>query len=538
MLMLPVALLLSSLSPAPGAAHDGSLPALRVGPHRFHRRLLSNGLRCVAVRDEEELVSVFVVLAVGKRDESEETTGIAHLVEHAMFAGTEKTGKDAHEALVRAMGGEANAFTREDYTLYYDHRVPAESLSRVLALEADRLRGLRFEEEAFLHERGRLTREEALTHRPTDARLEELEARVYRVHPYRAGLRDTAGHTRAPGIDAAAARAFYDRHYHPRRACVVVVGALEPEEMLDRVEEAFGGLPPGPALPPPPTEPWIATPRRETIPSALPRDRVELVWLVPPVGDSSAPALELLARWLGRARLEDGTPVEAVLEERFDRRLFRLAASGEEVARELAALVATARSEPAPEQELELLRSLARETFTSLPLRARPYFSLAATLGVHEAHGRAQELAEWADAVALLTPLDLQAAAARWLAPQRCVEVVFEGTGEPVEPLPDEPDALARAAQDALDAGDHQRAIDAYTKLLAGRQSRMNTVIYLTERGSIHLALRDHDAAIADFERALAVVDYPAVRTLLEEAHARKRAALRGEFSEESGGGD
>ena len=51
----------------------------------------------------------------------------------------------------------------------------------------------------------------------------------------------------------------------------------------------------------------------------------------------------------------------------------------------------------------------------------------------------------------------------------------------------------------------------------------MNTVIYLASRGQVHLDRRDFDAAIADFETALDVVDYPAVRQLLEEALDRRR---------------
>ena len=111
-----------------------------VGEHVFHRRQLDNGLRAVAVRDEGENVSVFVVVGVGKRQETSETTGLAHLTEHAMYTGTERTGPGEHDRRVKEMGGKSNAFTREDYTLFYDHCVPLQHLDEVLAMEADRLR--------------------------------------------------------------------------------------------------------------------------------------------------------------------------------------------------------------------------------------------------------------------------------------------------------------------------------------------------------------------------------------------------------------
>jgi tetratricopeptide (TPR) repeat protein len=112
------------------------------------------------------------------------------------------------------------------------------------------------------------------------------------------------------------------------------------------------------------------------------------------------------------------------------------------------------------------------------------------------------------------------------------VAVRFEGTGAEIAALPDEPARLRETASDAADAGDYERAAAAYTKLLQLGPSSMNQVIYLTSRGQARLEGRDYEAAIADFEAALRVVDYPAVRELLEEAHARKAAALRGRFDE------
>ena len=41
-----------------------------------------------------------VVLGVGNRQETAETTGLAHLVEHAMFTGTPNVGVDEHERRV------------------------------------------------------------------------------------------------------------------------------------------------------------------------------------------------------------------------------------------------------------------------------------------------------------------------------------------------------------------------------------------------------------------------------------------------------
>ncbi|MCH2112970.1 MAG: insulinase family protein, partial [Planctomycetes bacterium] len=68
------------------------LSDLIIGEHVFERRELANGLRAVAVQEEGDTTTVFMAVAVGTRNETAETTGLAHLTEHAMFAGTPITG--------------------------------------------------------------------------------------------------------------------------------------------------------------------------------------------------------------------------------------------------------------------------------------------------------------------------------------------------------------------------------------------------------------------------------------------------------------
>jgi len=526
MLTLTAALVLQAALPA-------DLPPLTVGEHSFHRRRLANGLRAVAVRDEGETVSVFLVVAAGERQETPETSGLAHLVEHALFTGTATTPADVHEATVEGWGGESNAFTRQDTTLYYDHALPPEHLEAVLALEADRLRHLTFDEAAFLHERERLSAEEARTFQASEGRDEELEAALYTVHPYRSGVRDAAGHTRAPLLDLATARAFYDRHYHPNRTCVVVVGPLEPTRALDAVERAFGGLAGGPPAPVPPVEPWIEAAREVRLPSNLRHERTELVWLVPARDGQERAALELCVAWLDRQELPGAVPVEASIGARVDRDLVRVAAAGEGAREALSALVARAREAgPSPDELAEVQSALADDV-ASTPLRARPYFSLAGLFATWEVFDQGELLAARDAAIRALGTDDVRSAARRFLDPERAVTVVFERGAAEGAPLPSDPSQLAAAAADAADAGDFERAIEAYGRLLAGHPNRMNQVIYLASRGQVYLELRDYEAAIADFETALGVVDYPAVRELLEDAYARQSAALRGEFGEE-----
>jgi tetratricopeptide (TPR) repeat protein len=96
--------------------------------------------------------------------------------------------------------------------------------------------------------------------------------------------------------------------------------------------------------------------------------------------------------------------------------------------------------------------------------------------------------------------------------------------------LPDSADALQSEAAAAYETGNYARAIEAYTLILAKKKDPMSQIINYTERGSIHLEMKNYDAAIADFESGLTYYDYPAVADMLEDAIAQKKRAMRGDF--------
>ena len=501
-------------------ATAGPLPPLSVGGRVFHRLVLDNGLHAVAVADSSDSLTVFVVVAAGKRQESEAVTGVAHLTEHALYTGTDSLAADEHENRVKGWGGESNAFTREDYTLYYDHRFPKEHLAEVLRMEADRMRGTIFRPAAFLHEQDRLRKEEERTWQPKDELTERLEAAVYRAHNYKAGVLDGEHHTRAPELGIEASRRFYDTYYYPNHMAVVVVGHVEPVAALQAVRDAFAPLLPGPPVPRIPREPEVTEPRTEVLPSNLSRARVEFVWIVPGVAHPDRAKLDLLARLIGQRSASDSSPYICRLDERIDPRLFRVASTGDSASARLEELMRDLRSRAPDRAEVDAVKQLLRDDFSGLPLRARPYFSLAGTFGVYEALGHADLLAGYEAAIDTVGPEDLHRAVLTYLAPEQCVTVRFEPTTESLKPLPEDRKALADAAQQAEASGDLDRAIAAYTKLLEGKPSEMFTVIYLASRGQVRMAQHDFDGAIADFEEALGVIDYPAVRDLLEEAKA------------------
>ena len=114
---------------------------------------LDNGLTLVvAPEDSLPLAATALYYDVGARNEEAGKTGFAHLFEHLMFEGSANVQKGTHFSLISGLGGQINANTTHERTLYYAS-LPANQLDVVLWMEADRMRSLRVDEESFEHQR-------------------------------------------------------------------------------------------------------------------------------------------------------------------------------------------------------------------------------------------------------------------------------------------------------------------------------------------------------------------------------------------------
>ena len=82
------------------------------------------------------VVSFQMWVHVGSRDEAR-YTGLAHLFEHMMFKGSKHVGPEEHARLIEARGGEVNAYTSNDFTVFFDDVTP-ETLPLVIELEGER----------------------------------------------------------------------------------------------------------------------------------------------------------------------------------------------------------------------------------------------------------------------------------------------------------------------------------------------------------------------------------------------------------------
>jgi predicted Zn-dependent peptidase len=215
-------------------------------PHvPVHEVILENGLRLLLVeRHEAPVVSVQVWYHVGSKDERPGKTGFAHLFEHLMFQGTKNLGADQFSDYIVRAGGLDNAYTTEDYTVYWE-TIPSSQLPVALWLEADRMRNLVITQRSFDTEKEVVKEERRLRfdNQPYGTVIERLYGLAFTVHPYRysaIGSMEDLDRARLADI-----RAFYDTYYAPNNATLVIAGDFACPEAESLVRKYFGPLPPG-----------------------------------------------------------------------------------------------------------------------------------------------------------------------------------------------------------------------------------------------------------------------------------------------------
>jgi len=123
---------------------------------------LDNGLRLLVKEDHRAPVVVSQLwYKIGSIDEPTGLTGISHMLEHMMFKGTEQFGPGEFSRLIDEVGGEQNAFTGQDYTVYFE-KMPKDKIELALKLEADRVANLLLDEKEFRKERAVVMEERRL----------------------------------------------------------------------------------------------------------------------------------------------------------------------------------------------------------------------------------------------------------------------------------------------------------------------------------------------------------------------------------------
>lgn len=203
---------------------------------------LKNGLQVVVVPNRKApIIKQMLWYKAGSTDELAGKGGIAHLLEHLMFRGTVKVPGSSFNDIVAQNGGDANAFTSHDFTAYHEF-VDISRLEVIMALEADRMANLQIDDNAFDKERKIVfqERQQRVTNSPTARFAEVLERTLWQDYPYARPV--TGTEAEIMNLSKSDAEAFYQRHYTPDNAVLVLAGDIDYHTAYRLSKKYFGKI--------------------------------------------------------------------------------------------------------------------------------------------------------------------------------------------------------------------------------------------------------------------------------------------------------
>jgi len=281
---------------------DSPVPkAVSVPPLEFKHSALPNGLEVYTVEDHSApIVAVQVWYHVGSKDDPAGRSGFAHLFEHMMFKGNEHMSADTFDNLTENVGGENNAYTADDVTVYHE-TVPSNYLNPILWAEAERMSALALNEANFNSERDVVKEEyrQRIRANPYGEFYQDIEKKSFAVHPYKRpgiGNIEELDASKLPEV-----KAFHSTFYRPDNATLVVVGDFNPAELEGWVKKYFGAIQKPSTKIPRVTakEPPRKADKRETTYSPrAPLPAVGITYLAPSIRNNDSPALALVAEIL------------------------------------------------------------------------------------------------------------------------------------------------------------------------------------------------------------------------------------------------
>ena len=265
----------------------------------FTRQTLANGLHVLVHEDRTTpLAACTIVYRVGSRDEDPACTGIAHLMEHFMFSGSDHA--PDFDLALQKVGAINNAYTSQDLTCYYIV-LPANNIETALWLESDRMAALSFSQQGLDVQKQVVMEEfkETCLNQPYGDLMMHVYGLSYRNHPYQwLPIGKELSHIEQ--VDMNIIRRFHDTFYCPANAILVVAGNVHAEEIFAMANKWFGDILPGRQNPHRyPQESPSKENRLKVVEKPVPDDMLFKSWLMPARTDADYCAYDLLSDILG-----------------------------------------------------------------------------------------------------------------------------------------------------------------------------------------------------------------------------------------------
>ncbi|WP_026886129.1 M16 family metallopeptidase [Clostridium beijerinckii] len=201
------------------------------------RHTLENGLEVITIKKDTQIASINIGVKVGALYENMKEKGISHFIEHTLFKGTiNRTGEQLNDEL-ESLGGEYNAYTDYDVTVYTISCL-MEEFKNATGLLADMIVNPTFDTKEIEKERGVILSEIKMSKDDIeDLSFKNVNKLAFNKSPLKyevTGLEENvSGFTRKKLLS------FYKKYYTPKNAIITMVSPLEHDEAINLVKNYF-----------------------------------------------------------------------------------------------------------------------------------------------------------------------------------------------------------------------------------------------------------------------------------------------------------
>ena len=276
-----------------------ALHAKLLKPH-LYKDTLPNGLT-VLVKEvpDARVATVQIWVKAGSIYEGPSEGGITHLIEHMIFKGTKNRGPGQVAAAIEEKGGQINAYTSYEYTVYHA-TLPTRDWGTALDVLTDAVRNSVFDPEELEREKKVVLEEIGMRNdRPEVKFFEAIMTNSYKSHPYRLPVIGTkesvSSFSRADILN------YMGKHYQPENFTVVVVGGVHYEPVINQVTDIFADLPSQGVEPQEIVEePQPGGPRLFAVEESVNQSQLAVIFPIPAFDDPDTPVLDVLSGIIGQ----------------------------------------------------------------------------------------------------------------------------------------------------------------------------------------------------------------------------------------------
>jgi len=264
---------------------------------------LANGMKVIVQEDHGiPNVAMYFFYRIGSRNERPGTTGVSHFFEHMMFNGAKKYGPKQFDKQMDNAGGNNNAYTSTDVTVYTDW-FPSAALELMFDMEADRIRDLAFDPKIIESERGVVYSERrSSVDNSNQGMLRELAmATAFEAHPYHWPVVGWPSDIEFWSMDDL--KTHFRMGYAPNNCTLVTVGDVKFDQIEALAKKYLEPIPR--QAPPPPVrtkEPAQLGERRVTLEKPAQLPIVQVLYHVPETKHPDTPVLKVIQTLLSQGQ--------------------------------------------------------------------------------------------------------------------------------------------------------------------------------------------------------------------------------------------